>query len=269
MDSEMAFESGYLASPITVKKESPFFVLRGNLYILPGDPLLPIVVKLLPDEIRAVEAVCAWIARELGLPAPRPFFVRVRRSKLPSNRRWPFKEDEALCIGTEEISGGQVLKKFDSETIKPLLYKWPHLLTVAVFDHLIANDDRSDENLILDGRMHIWIIDHGRAFGGIVSMNMFDEPFPSFKNALLDMVASLPPAQRNQMRGDILTAVARTVEVVGRIPYSALEVDAPLASKIETLLQRRANALHAMVSSELGMPELFPTATSSTNKNLQ
>jgi hypothetical protein len=269
MEHPLAFQTGHLINPNKIKKESPFLVLWGHLFTTPGTPSIPVYVKLLPAMERSVEAVCAWIGQELGLPAPVPYFVRVRKSIFPTNRPWPFDENEILCFGTAQVHGALELSRLDSDLVSHKLLKWPHLVSVAIFDHLIANDDRSGANLLFDGQSRFWILDNGQAFGGSRRIQIFDDPFPVFKNSLLDRLSALPLAERNRKRSEFLTAIDRTAEVVERIPYSALGVENSVASKFDSILRKRARVLHAMIFSAVGFPELFDHESLPNSRKMQ
>jgi hypothetical protein len=224
------------------------------------DSFVPVYVKLLQADRRAVEITCAYIAQELRLPIPVPYLLKVNRSVLPRGVPWPYGKDEsAICFATREIELAKPLNKVRdaSEVVDALLAKWTELPRVAVFDHLIANDDRHNGNIVVDPRESLFIIDHDHAMGG-GARGLFSDPFPTtVKNELLEKLASRSPAQKNAVRGVIMETAAQAAIAIGKIPYEDLGIEVSLASQINAFLQARSAHLVPMVLQTIGLPDLL------------
>ena len=75
------FATGSVASPIRVVKSTPRVVLRAMRWW--AGPFEPVFVKVLPVNARSIEAVCAWLAREIELPVPQPMLLDLPASRMP------------------------------------------------------------------------------------------------------------------------------------------------------------------------------------------
>lgn len=253
------FRDAKLIRPNKRVKVEPYPVIRGSVLSQAGYPIQFAYIKLLPTNLRAVEAACAWIAREMGLPLPEAIFVTVSKSMVPQNVPWPYKEDSAICFATLEIGLAQPVKNIQAEALAPLFRSWPHLLASAVFDHLVANDDRSQDNLLIDGQNAFWLIDHSRALGG-AGQTPFSDPFPSFQNIFLDLLKVKSLADRLKMQQELLSLCAAATLAVEKVPFEGLRIEEQLASQIQRFLRARVRALVAMLQQELGLPDLFQTS---------
>ncbi|MFN0314512.1 MAG: HipA family kinase [Burkholderiales bacterium] len=226
----------------------------------PGYPIENAFIKLLPPNLRAIEAACAWIGRDMGLPLPEAVFVRVNRAVIRKGVDWPFPSPEETCFGTLEVRLAQSVIKIDSAALRSLFAGWPHLLTAAVFDHLIANDDRSAANLLLDGQNSLWLIDHSRSLGG-AGRSLFSDPFVLIRNIFLEMLKAKPLAERLKMQQPLLSACAAASVAVEKVPFEGLRIEERLASQIQRFLRARSRALVAILQQELGIPDLFQSSS--------
>ena len=233
-------------------------MLLGAL-VGPTTHFLPIYVKLLPLRLRAVEAVCAWLAHEVGLPAPMPAFVSVRKRHTKRLCAWPYGDEEVFeCFGTLEIAPALPLRVVDttgSDQVDQILMGWRDGLRVGVFDELIANEDRNRGNILIDARRELWIIDHSRALraGG---QRPFSDPFLPFENTLLSRIAKMPASQRHAKYQQAISACTQIAAAARRIPYDQLGVATDVRSDIERFIDERAQRLQDLVLSRLGIDEL-------------
>lgn len=249
------FRTGNLASPVFVRKEDPHVVLDAR--VSSAGPFLHAFVKLQPTHVRSIEAVCSWLAMEMRLPVPEPYFVHVSRAKVRSKCRWDFDASESvLCFGAAAIEGARTLRLARPGAEPSSLLAWAPLARAAVFDHLIANDDRSADNVLIDIEGKLWLIDHARAIGGGGQPLFSNLAFPVFQNFLLNLIADLPAAQRIAMRRALLAACADAVAAVLRAPYERLLVPESIGVQIASYLSQRAFRLGSSVLHVVGIPEL-------------
>jgi hypothetical protein len=253
----MLFKSGNFARPASIVKTEPDVVLDAAMSW--QGPFEHVFVKLMPENRRCIEAVCAWIAHDHGLPYPSPRFVRVKKSRLPAGCPWIYgdADDEVIAFGTLAIEGAQQLRKLDSNIVSGQILKWNSLEAAAVFDHLIANDDRSDGNMLMDPRGGLWLIDHARSLGGGGQRMFSTEVFPSIRNFLLDKIARMTLADRMKRKNSLMTACGELAARVSRIPYEGLLVPPSTAMQIDSFLSQRAQRLQAMVFDAVGMPDMY------------
>ena len=251
----MTFKSGTLANPVRVVKPGPDVVLEGA-FAWQG-PFERVFVKLANEHRRCIEAVCAWIAQEAGLPSPEPRFVRVSKEKVRTNVPWSFSGPEITGFGTVAIPNAQQLTKLDSGWASELLSKWQWLELGGVFDELVAHDDRSNGNILVDGRANLWLIDHGRALGGGGQKLFSTDIFPPFKNYFLEMIAQEAMAKKMQRKNALLAACYQMAARVPRIPYEDLLVPEHIAEQISTFLAQRAHVLPTMVLESARIPDMY------------
>ena len=251
-----AFRSGQLVRPNALVKASPYPVVRGTFLHRPGYPFEWVYAKLLPANRRAIEQVCAWIARDMDLPTPEPVSVTVDRSRLQRDMPWPFDQDRQICFGTVEVPQAQKVRRLESQPIREILSRWPKLIDATAFDMLIANEDRSEENLLIDGHGQLWLADHDRALGG-AGESLFSSTSATHINLFMKHLKELPLPRRIANRPAILSACAVASAAVARIQYQKLGLEAPLAEQVAAFLEKRSKMLAQMMLSEIGLPEMF------------
>jgi len=250
------FRTGTLAPPVRVHKAAPRLVLDAQLAW--AGPFLHVYAKVLPINERSIEAVCAWLAREVELPAPEACFLRMHRTRVPKGHPWIFGDSsEEVVFATVAVEQAQQLVRADGTAVAALIDKWPSLAAAAVFDELIANDDRTEGNILLGPRSDLWLIDHTRALGGAGNRLFSTEVAPLFTNFFLQRIAGYSLAQRNGLRAPLMAACLRLTAAVPRVPYDELLVPENVARQIETFLRQRANRLQTMILSSIGLPDLY------------
>jgi hypothetical protein len=248
--------TGTLSRPMSVVKTKPDIVLDGRLSS--HGPFEHVYAKLVPVNRRCIEAVCAWIGHEVGLPLPEIRFVRVLKNRLPLGCAWPYKlNEEEWAFGSLAIEGARPLVGFDSVLAVAKVDKWSHLELAAAFDQLVANDDRTEGNILLDPKGSLWLIDHARSLGGGGQRLFSTEVLPLVNNFFLARVASYPLAERMKRRGALLSACTRLVSAAMIVPYKSLMVPADMAIQIQDFLLRRASLLQAMVFDAAGIPDMY------------
>jgi hypothetical protein len=257
-----------LGNPIELIKSEPTVVLRGRAAQMTRGSLTPVYAKLLSQPAKAVELAAAWIGRNMGLPIPEAMLVTVRRDKLPKKAPWPFQGELETCFASVEIPLARPVSRLDEGAVLQLLRRWTYLSRAAVFDQLIANDDRTRDNVLLDANNRFWLIDHARALGG-VGKPLFSDVFPLFRNFLLECVKDFSLRDRLARRSELSSAIGAAEESVRTVPYSSLGIDDELAAQIDDVLGRRSRALRATTLSHIGIPELFSDQGIATGRSLQ
>jgi hypothetical protein len=243
---------------MSVVKTTPDLVLEGRFSS--HGPFEHVYAKLAPINRRCIEAVCAWIGHEVGLPLPQTRFVRVLKARLPKGCVWPYKQsEEEWTFGSLAIEGARPLTGFDSSLAAAKIDKWQYLEMAAAFDQLVANDDRTQGNVLLDPRGALWLIDHARSLGGGGQRLFSTEVLPLVNNFFLSRVASYPMADRMKRRGALLAACHQLVSAAMRVPYDTLLVPDEMAIQIRDFLLRRATLLQAMVLDAAGVPDMYDT----------
>ena len=130
--------------------------------------------KLLPIDGIAKEALCAVLAKVVGLPVKEPCYVDV------SNIGHSSANTAKVAFGT--IHDKTPVAELD-DTLRKKLGQWPDLLPSAVFDLWIANEDRLPKNILFEKIGLYWLIDHDDAFPSHI------EPHQPTRAQLLEIAA--------------------------------------------------------------------------------
>ena len=121
-------------------------------------------VKLVDERSLAIELVCALIGRELSLPIPQPYLVRVPAQTISTVTQ------ETMAFALEEVNSPPISSTIqDDELMKQSILKWPFLISCAAFDSWIGNSDRIPHNLLYSGKNDFQMIDHGDALPSYLS----------------------------------------------------------------------------------------------------
>ncbi len=246
---------GALANPIKVIKISPNLVVEGCL-VSATIPFAPVVVKFLPENACAIELVCGWLGHAVGLPVPSISRISVSRGIMPIGAVWPYSSDQATTFACAVVPFAQKVISADSPAVDTRLKKWQLVEIAGVFDELIANDDRSKGNILLDARQNFWLIDHARALGGAGQRLFSTEVFPSFTNFFLQRIGRESLSERLSRKQPLLAACAQLRNYVSRIPYSELGVSSEIEQEIRAYLSARLRNLEHLVLSRVELPDL-------------
>lgn len=135
--------------------------LLGEIAI--GREVKTAFIKVLSLENLAKEALCAVLARKLRLPVQQPYYVSMSNTIYHQQGNidsvaFGLQNDMTPAFRLNNIQG-----------IENELYKWPDLLSSAVFDEWIANRDRIPNNMVYEKSGVFWLYDHDDAFPGYVS----------------------------------------------------------------------------------------------------
>lgn len=251
-----AYRCGKMIKPRMLVKSSPHAILRAQTFFQAGHALEWSYIKLLPLSRRYVETICAWLGREMGLPMPEPFFVEVAPDRIPPDCVVPANGGDLIHFATKEIPQAQPLRRANQFIGGAADHPWQSLVNAMVYDHLIANQDRSDENLLLDPYGKVWLIDHDRALGGL-GERLFSDPYLPSHNFLMEMVKEQSARDRLALRHEVLRYCAAANHAASRVPYDSLNVPEPFADEADHFLRKRAEHLADLVLSDLGVPDLF------------
>ena len=141
-------------------------------------------IKVMSPQKMLVECLAAMLGRAHDLPIPRPHIVSVEdpsflpECPLPGWTGWAFGSSASVAPTLERITR-------DEETAARLLKGWKRAVEGAVFDCLIANEDRTRKNILWsDGPEGVGLIDHDDALPGWV----MHDPRTETRNLLLDIL---------------------------------------------------------------------------------
>ena len=107
------------------------------------------------------EVVCGVVGRALGLPVPRPFIVVNVKHEFDLPR-------DTFLFASEDLGHPSMRRLVEREGhgVFDMLASWSRLYEATVFDEWIANPDRNQGNLLVQGADDFVLIDHALAAGG-------------------------------------------------------------------------------------------------------
>lgn len=115
-------------------------------------------LKLLKIEDIAREALCAVLARMVGLPIAQAFYVHVDPALVPGHFAGNI---ENLAFGLERDQYPAF--RIANDQIYEEIRRWPDALACGVFDEWVFNGDRLPKNLLFASNGVYWMIDHDEA----------------------------------------------------------------------------------------------------------
>jgi hypothetical protein len=130
--------------------------------------------KVFPPETRRQlafnEVIAHKVAMQLGLPSPLTFPCVCRPAMLRATTRPAMAcEGSQFVMGVASVDGssGEIRQRLrSSPTTWVDLMNWPEAARTAVFDELVANDDRHLDNLVRCGTHSFLLIDSERILFG-------------------------------------------------------------------------------------------------------
>ena len=228
-----------------------------------------VYLKLLDPRKIFVEAICAIIGREVGLPIPEPVLVKIPQHLLVD--LLGLDEDEKtpklnIAFGSMDAdypSLNRILNVEDNEHIWSKLQSHSKSLEAAVFDEWVANSDRHWGNLLYDGGDEFIFIDHDLALPEGVGKDIAVDD-----NLLLDFIRDksdeLSKARiLKQVRGDLSENYAQVdIKQCVEICYGSSLLEQEKLDQIVTFLTERINFLHKIIQEKLKpeQGELFQCA---------
>ena len=141
----------------------------SGLAQVPGstEPGTSLIIKWVPKkEVLATELACSLAAQALRLQVPPGVLVLAERDQLPGlpARVVGGSRDAVLCFGSElqwpdNTAGRPVGGEAVEEWVWRRLCQTAEGPVGAVWDELVANEDRHHQNVVFDGHQW-WLIDH-------------------------------------------------------------------------------------------------------------
>jgi hypothetical protein len=131
------------------------------------EPGVSLCIKWVPrKEVLATELACSLAAQALKLQVPRGSLVLAQRDQLPGlpARATGAMGDKVLCFGSElQWPDDTLARPVGLEAVEDWVWRrlcdTPQGPIGAVWDELVANEDRHFENVVFDGNRW-WLIDH-------------------------------------------------------------------------------------------------------------
>lgn len=199
MDAQVAIALGTVQQTFGQVGEGRHGAFRARVRLDRGETVTAIV-KLGEGSRIASEAVCAVLARLVGLPVPEPVVV---------------KYGARLGFGSVAVEPSLSLaRKLTPNTSAAVesLRRWKHAMSTACFDEWVANSDRHDGNILVAGDGELWLIDHDLALPVGQSEDELNE-----RNQLFEVICSVatdePQKIRNREAASIAAAALTAVAV--------------------------------------------------------
>jgi len=116
-------------------------------------------VKKIPFRELYIESLCALLGKNIGLPIPQPYIVKVTHecfSEIPERQF-------CLAFGSEDAGYPSFRRYAQSEEAFEKLKEFSKTTDIGIFDEWIANYDRNLGNILYDGTDTFSFIDHEHA----------------------------------------------------------------------------------------------------------
>lgn len=232
------------ASPFSDKNINQTW--KGHVRTL-NDTVVVFAKIIEPREI-CVEAFCAILGREVGLPIPKPFLILADSETLdiiPSGQH-------ALMFGSEDAAYPSFRRYADCQEAYEKLQNFKASLDVGVFDEWIANHDRNVGNILYDGGDDFLFIDHGLALPkGLLAR------YPAKDNNILRVLfaikADIDKFRDFRTTTQAITPVYRSLDLhqVMDCTQSSRYVPQKVVTDILAFLTDRLSAIETLVRSRL------------------
>lgn len=154
----MSFNNQYIHLGTAIPPVEPIDTRKGRTFLADvqtGEKRTQAYLKLLKVEDIAREALCATLARFLGLPITQAYYVYVDPSYVDGQAG----NADNIAFGLEKDRYYPTFPVRGS-SLDSLIQGWPDALSCAVFDEWIFNSDRLPDNLVFDSSGVYWLIDH-------------------------------------------------------------------------------------------------------------
>lgn len=229
------------------KGQHPLFY--GTIHGLPNFKREPhAFVKVLPAEQLFAETLSASIGRHFGLPIPLTALVLARGEAIGRG--------SGKCIALASIDGGArpIGRLTSSDEALRRLNTWANKHAAAVFDELIANQDRNLRNLLLGSDGEIWLIDHEEALASTAA-----NASHAIRNHLLQLLAAeLSEFERHQASrklkesaSGLYTADFRLHAQQSRPAYC--QVSSSHVSHVVEFLEARIHHMNSLLDKGVGL----------------
>lgn len=176
----------------------------------------------------ANELIGYLLAREGGLPVADEAYILILPSELLFRCHSDFKSDIATTEGYNVVWATSAVDGYPLKYLHPLrdpslrsrLLKWPGLPTMLAFDDLVANQDRTEDNLVCIHNGSMVLVDHADIAGGISRQIEYLDPSVSVANMFIRdaFEGSVPNTVTSGM---ILAAERHPLVVQNALPHIA------------------------------------------------
>lgn len=247
----------YQLQGMTIRENATSLVHIADIHS-PATGARQVVIKAFPNLFARTglenELVGYIVAREEGLPVATEAFIMVLPSELLFRCHPHFKSELSTSTGFNVVWATSVVNGPPLKYLHPLrdvalkrrLLKWPKLPDMLAFDDLIANEDRSEDNLICIANGELVLVDHADISGGISRKIEFLDPSFSPNNSFIRNLFDdrLPSSIKSGM---VLAAERHPQVIKSALPHifywlNMLFPDVPdHTSKLMSYLASRAN----------------------------
>lgn len=212
------------------------------------------------------ELLSAVLGRAIGLPIPRPILAIDGTGIIAATKAPVIKSGERLYFASERQGTPPLaqlcLAGADVSAVIEHLGNWAALGRAYGFDTWVANVDRHANNILFDGAKSIWLIDHGRSFGGEAWTPESLVPLAQFKNLLAEWLIPLLSSQQKAAlirKVTELASACKGMDVSSVIKASLVEylLSAPDCLALEKFLTERSDHLIPIAAASSGMPRLL------------
>lgn len=185
---------------LQVVRENPCSLVHTAEVHSPTDGPSQVFIKAFPSKFEATglanEIAGYLLACAAGLPvASSACLLLLRTEQLNSvhpDHIASLQNDTGLSLvwATRALPGPplRILHPINEPEFQKRLKKWPLLPSVLAFDDLVANEDRTNDNLVAISNGEFALVDHADIAGGISRLGQFPDPHSSSKNQLLSSV---------------------------------------------------------------------------------
>ncbi len=180
----------------------------------------------------ANELIGYLVAREGGLPVAEEAYILILPSELLFRCHPDFKSDIATVEGINVVWATSAVEGHPLKYLHPLrdpylrkrLLKWQGLPTMLAFDDLVANQDRTEDNLVCIHNGSMVLVDHADIAGGISRQIEYLDP--AFSPANLFVRDAFEGSVPDTVTSGMILAAERHPHVVrNALPHIAFWLD--------------------------------------------
>ncbi|WP_054301038.1 HipA family kinase [Gemmobacter sp. LW-1] len=239
------------------------------MFLLPDQSRRHGVLKDLNIQQLVNELLAAALGRELGLPVPTPYLGFAPLGTL-SAKMCPLANGTGhLLFVSEDVGTPNLAQQVNAggglveAILVNVLKDWISLGNLYAFDAWIANTDRHQGNLLIDGPANIWLIDHGHAFTGPLWQPQDLDPIRAYRHRLSEwLTGKLSPTQKSEKGRDAALFATK----IAAVPVDQAVVDGAVdkllspsaAQALKDFLMKRVQHVPKHARDALGVPVLIP-----------
>jgi hypothetical protein len=239
---------------------------RGQV-LLSDQTVRGAVLKDLDAKQLANELLTAVLAREAGLPTPKPYFALVRGSDLPVSKAPSLADGNRVVFASVDVKIPNVTFRATGATpdqvnqlIEDIL-EWAGLGELYGFDAWVANVDRHPGNLLFGGKEQVWLIDHGHCFSGPDWQPEDLVPDGNYRNRLAEWLTARMNLEQKRKRSSEAVGFAASVASIDIAASSTNShirgfLPAEHVAAMEGFLRQRSSRVPRHASKALGVPVL-------------